>query len=203
MDDPLERTRKAGKITWLGIWVNLALILIKTVAGFIGNSTAILADAVHSFSDFITDFALLWGVRAASRPRDDSHNYGHGKIEALVAVGIGAGLLLVALRILSEGMGKIWHYWQGDPLPRPGMIALVAAIVSAIAKEWVSRETLRVGRETGNQAVIANAWEHRSDAFSSMGVVLGIGAAMIFGQKGLIFDPLAAIVVSVLICRTA
>lgn len=203
MDNSSERTIQAQKITWLGIWMNLALILLKTVAGFVGNSTAILADAVHSFSDFITDFALLWGVKAASRPKDDCHNYGHGKIEALVAVGMGAGLFLVALRILSEGMGKIWHFWQGDPLARPGMFALIAAIVSAIGKEWLSQKTLRVGRETGNQAVIANAWEHRSDAFSSAGVVLGIGAAMILGQKGLIFDPLAAILVSVLICRTA
>lgn len=198
-----QRLQKANDITILGLFLNIGLVTLKFFAGGVAHSGAIVADAFHSLSDLSTDFALLWGVRAAAKPADADHQYGHGRIETMLSVGIGAVLFAVGGAIFFEGTMKVIHVLQGQILPRPGWFACFAAFISIILKEWLYQKTVSVGRETENQAVIANAWHHRSDAFSSIGVMIGILGAIILGDRWIILDPIAAIVVSIFIMQAA
>jgi len=195
------RVSKADRITLLGFVINLFLVVFKIAAGFLGNSSAIIADAVHSLSDLSTDIATFWGVRAASRPADRSHCYGHGKIETMVSMSVSVFLLLVGARIFWTGARSFYLAFQGQALPRPGWIAAIAAVLSIIFKEWIYNRTVRVGREINSEAVIANAWHHRSDALSSVAVLLGITGAIVLGERWRILDPLAAVVVSIFIFK--
>ena len=197
------REQRSTRITLLGLAVNILLVIFKLLSGAVGHSGAIIADAFHSLSDLSTDIAVLLGVRAAGRPVDKSHDYGHGKIETLVSAFVGLMLLVVGGGILVHGCVVISSAIQGGPLPRPGWIALVAAACSIAVKEWLYQETLRVGRAIRSPAVIANAWHHRSDALSSIGVFLGIGGAILLGEPWRILDPLAAIVVSFFLVKIA
>ena len=197
------RADKANRVTWIGFYVNLVLFTLKLVAGIIGHSAAMIADAVHSLSDFITDIVVLISFRVIRRPADKGHDYGHGKYETLATSVIGFALLFVGLTILGYGVKNIWLSFSGTNLRRPGIIAFFAAVVSIIAKEWLYRYTARVGREINSQAVIANAWHHRSDAFSSIGTMIGIGGAVWFGEKWRVLDPIAAVVVSFFIMKVA
>ena len=186
-----------------GSAVNVVLLVFKFVAGFFGGSAAMIADAVHSLSDFTTDVIVLLFVRLSSKPEDSDHDYGHGKYETLATSLIGLALLCVGVMIMYNGVHSIVSAVMGNPLPQPGMIALAAALVSIALKEWAYRFTAKVGRECESQAVVANAWHHRSDALSSIGTAVGIGGAILLGAKWAVLDPIAAVVVSVFIIRTA
>ena len=198
-----DREKSIYRVTLAGSAVNVVLLVFKFVAGFLGGSAAMIADAVHSLSDFITDVIVLLFVKLSSKPEDSDHDYGHGKYETLATSLIGLALMCVGIMIMYNGACSIVSAIMGNPLPQPGMIALAAALVSIALKEWAYRFTVKVGRECESQAVIANAWHHRSDALSSIGTAVGIGGAILLGEKWAVLDPIAAVVVSVFIIRTA
>lgn len=198
-----ERASAANRVTWVGFCLNLVLTAFKLLAGVIGHSGAMVADAMHSLSDFATDIVVLVGFRFVGKPADKGHDYGHGKYETLATAVIGAALLLVGASIFWGGAVKIWHSFKGEHLEAPGGIALVAALVSILTKEWLYRYTVITGKRINSQAVVANAWHHRSDAFSSVGTMLGIGGAIVLGEKWHILDPVAAVVVSLFIIKVA
>ena len=197
------RTKRIYRVTLLGMFVNMALFAFKLVAGFLGRSGAMIADAVHSASDFATDVVVLAFVRISAKPRDDDHKWGHGKYETLASLIIGVALFAVGVEILLDSAEKIRAVAEGEVLPRPGAIAIIAAAVSIVAKEALYQWTVRVGKQTESPSVVANAWHHRSDALSSIGALLGIGAAYFLGEKWRIADPIAAIVVAALIIKVA
>ena len=198
-----DREKSIYRVTLAGSAVNVVLLVFKFVAGFLGGSAAMIADAVHSLSDFITDVIVLLFVKLSAKPEDSDHDYGHGKYETLATSLIGLALMCVGIMIMYNGACSIVSAIMGNPLPQPGMIALAAALVSIALKEWAYRFTVKVGRECESQAVIANAWHHRSDALSSIGTAVGIGGAILLGEKWAVLDPIAAVVVSVFIIRTA
>ena len=185
------------------MFVNMILFAFKLVAGIVGRSGAMIADAVHSASDFVTDIVVLAFVRISAKPRDDDHKWGHGKYETLASLMIGVALFAVGVEILVDSAEKIKAVVEGEVLPRPGVIAIIAAVVSIVAKEALYQYTVRVGRQTESPSVVANAWHHRSDALSSIGALLGIGAAYFLGEKWRVADPVAAIVVAALIIKVA
>ena len=185
------------------MFVNILLFAFKLVAGIVGRSGAMIADAVHSASDFATDIVVLAFVRISSKPRDKDHNWGHGKYETLASLIIGVALGVVGIEILIDSVEKIKAVVDGEVLPRPGMIAIVAAALSIAVKEALYQWTARVGKRVESPSVVANAWHHRSDALSSIGTLLGIGAAYFLGEKWRIADPIAAIVVAALILKVA
>ncbi|EGN57076.1 cation efflux system protein [Hallella multisaccharivorax DSM 17128] len=201
MADKEELTRQHAiyKVTIGGSAVNVFLLIFKFIAGILGGSSAMIADAVHSLSDFLTDIAVLVFVRLSNKPQDKDHDFGHGKYETLATALIGIALLLVGTMICVSGLEKIRLVIHGTVLPSPGIIAFVAAIVSILLKEWCFQFTMKVGRHYNSQAVVANAWHHRSDALSSIGTAVGIGGAIILGEKWTVLDPLTAIAVSVFI----
>ena len=198
-----RRTKQIYRVTLLGMFVNIALFAFKLVAGIVGRSGAMIADAVHSASDFATDIVVLAFVRISSKPRDDDHKWGHGKYETLASLIIGVALFAVGVDIFMDSAIKIKAVTDGEVLPRPGIIAIVAAAVSIVAKELLYQYTARKGRALESPSVVANAWHHRSDALSSIGALLGIGAAYLLGEKWRIADPIAAIVVAALIIKVA
>lgn len=198
-----NREKSIYKVTWIGSIVNFLLLVFKLIAGFLGHSSALVADAVHSLSDFATDIIVIVFVKISGKPEDDDHRYGHGKYETLATALIGVALFAVGIGLLVSGATKVADVIKGVVLPAPSMIALVAAAVSIVAKEILYRYTVRVGKNLNSQAVVANAWHHRSDAFSSIGTLIGIGGAILLGEKWRILDPLAAIVVSAFIIKVA
>ena len=198
------RKRELMRITFVGSVGNLILLLFKFVAGIWGHSSAMLADAVHSLSDFVTDVVVIVFVNISSKPKDAGHDYGHGKYETLATSIIGLALLVVGVSLFWDSLHKVFDYWVlGEPLESPGWIALMAALVSILIKELLFQITYRVGKRQNSQAVIANAWHHRSDALSSIGTTLGIGGAILLGPDWHVLDPLAAMVVSVFIVKVA
>ena len=199
-----QREKEIYKVTIVGALANVTLLIFKFVAGIISNSAAMIADAVHSLSDFITDVVVIVFVKISSKPQDKSHDYGHGKFETLATLIIGTALLFIGLMILYNGASATYRcIWLGEELHRPGMIAFWAAIFSIILKEAVYQYTVFKGKNLNSQAVIANAWHHRSDAFSSIGTAVGIGGAIFLGDKWVVLDPIAAIVVSVFIINVS
>lgn len=194
-----DRNKKIYKITLTGSVVNMLLLVFKFVAGVLGHSAAMVADAVHSLSDFITDIVVLAFVKISSKPADQDHDYGHGKYETVASSIIGMALVVVAVMLGWNGVEKIVQFAKGEPLKSPGAIALVAAVMSVLLKEWIFRATRKVAKEVHSQALEANAWHHRSDAFSSIGTTIGIGGAVALGQNWAVLDPIASVVVSVLI----
>ena len=200
---PATRQQKMYRVTLAGSIVNALLLILKFAAGIIGHSTAMIADAVHSLSDFITDIVVIAFVRLSSKPADKDHAYGHGKYETIATSIIGLALMAVAVKLGWDGIQKIFHVIRGGELQSPGIIALIAAITSIIAKEWIYQVTHRVARQLESQALEANAWHHRSDAFSSIGTAIGIGGAVILGSRWTILDPIAAVIVSIMISITA
>lgn len=198
-----EREHKIFRVTMAGSAINVVLLVFKFVAGILGGSAAMIADAVHSLSDFLTDIVVVVFVHISSKPEDKDHDYGHGKYETLATSIIGLALLVVGLLIFSNGSRKVWDFIHGEEIAQPGWIALIAALLSIALKEWAFQFTVRTGRKVQSQAVIANAWHHRSDALSSIGTAIGIGGAIILGKHWAVLDPLAAVVVSIFIIRTA
>lgn len=198
-----DREHRIYFVTLMGSVVNIVLLVFKFMAGILGGSAAMIADAVHSLSDFMTDIVVLLFVKISSKPEDKDHDYGHGKYETLATSLIGVALLCVGLYILYSGAYRTWAAFKGAPIEQPGIVALWAALFSIVMKEWTYRFTAKVGKEVESQAVVANAWHHRSDALSSIGTAVGIGGAIFLGEDWAVLDPIAAVVVSIFIIRTA
>ena len=199
----MNREREIYKVTLLGGAANLLLLIFKFVAGIVGHSSAMIADAVHSLSDFVTDIIVLVFVKISSKPKDKTHDYGHGKYETLALTIIGIALMAVAIGIIVKGALKIAAWVNGDVLEAPGMLAFWAAIVSIMLKEAVYRYSIIKAKKLNSKAVEANAWHHRSDALSSIGTAVGIGGAIFFGQRWTILDPIASVVVGAFIVKVA
>ena len=199
----MKREKEIYKVTLVGSAVNAILVAFKFVAGIIGHSSAMIADAAHSLSDFVTDIIVLVFVKVSSKPQDKSHDYGHGKYETLALTIIGIALMAVAISIIVKGAMKIAAWANGEVLEAPGMLAFWAAIVSIVLKEAVYRYTVIKGRKLNSKAVEANAWHHRSDALSSIGTAVGIGGAIFLGQQWTILDPIASVVVGAFIVKVA
>lgn len=198
-----SREKEIYKVTLWGSAVNVALMVFKFMAGILGHSAAMMADAVHSVSDFVTDVAVLAFVRISHKPRDKSHDYGHGKYETLATTLIGVALFAVAVGIFIEGAKKIAFWAHGGLLDVPGKLALWAALASIILKELVFQYTNRKAKQLDSQAMKANAWHHRSDALSSVGTAIGIGGAIIGGERWAVLDPIASIIVGGLVVKVA
>lgn len=190
-------------MTLVGGAVNVILLLFKFVAGIVGHSAAMVADAVHSLSDFVTDVIVLVFVRISTKPKDKSHDYGHGKYETLAMTIIGMALLAVAVGIVYNGLTKTIAWVNGEQLEAPGMLALWAALLSVVLKEGVYRYSMVKARQLSSQAVEANAWHHRSDALSSIGTAIGIGGAIFLGQRWTVLDPIASIIVGAFIVKVS
>jgi cation diffusion facilitator family transporter len=205
MENLSDKKRKKGiyKVTIEGSIVNFLLLLFKFIAGIMGNSAAMIADAIHSLSDFITDIIVVVFVKISHKPQDTDHDYGHGKFETFATLLIGIILLVVGVGIAWNGISGIISVAQGEVLKSPGYIALIAALFSLSAKEVLFRYTIAKGKKLDSSALIANAWHHRSDAFSSIATVVGIGGAILLGNKWTVLDPIAALLVSFFIVRTA
>ena len=198
-----EREKAIYQVTWAGSFVNFLLVVFKFIAGILGHSAAMIADAVHSLSDFATDIVVLIFTRISNKPQDKNHDYGHGKYETLATAIIGIVLFAVGAGICWNGLRAIQTVWQGGRLPVPGMLAFAGAIISIVSKELIYRYTIHVGRKINSSAVIANAWHHRSDAFSSIGTAMGIGGAIALGESWSVLDPMAAVIVSFFIMKVS
>ena len=198
-----SREKGSYKVTIVGSIVNFLLLVFKFFAGIAGHSAAMLADAVHSLSDFITDIVVIVFVRIAGKPEDKGHDYGHGKYETLATAIIGLLLLCVGFGIFWNGASSIYTFLRGGQLESPGVVALVAALVSIVSKEILYQYTVIQGKKLNSQAVIANAWHHRSDALSSIGTAIGIGGAILLGDHWRVLDPVAAVVVSFFIMKVS
>ena len=199
----MERNREIYQVTLAGGVVNVVLLVFKFVAGILGHSAAMVADAVHSLSDFVTDVIVIVFVHISGKPKDKSHDYGHGKYETLAMTIIGLALLVVAIGIVYGGLMKIVDWWNGQQLEAPGTLALWAALLSVVLKEAVFRYSMVKARQLKSQAVEANAWHHRSDALSSIGTAIGIGGAIFLGQRWTVLDPVASVIVGLFIIKVA
>ncbi len=199
----MEREKEIFKVTLVGSAANVLLTVFKFVAGIVGHSAAMTADAVHSLSDLLTDAVVLIFVRISGKPEDVGHDYGHGKYETLATTIIGIALAAVAVGIGWKAVESLLFWYHGGSLPAPGMLALWAALISIVLKELVYQYTVRRGRKLNSPAVEANAWHHRSDALSSLGTLVGIGGAILLGDRWTVLDPLAGFIVSLFILRVA
>ena len=194
-----ERLKKISTVTLWGAAANLALSAAKMAAGIVGRSSAMVADAVHSLSDLISDFVVIVMVRVSAKEQDESHDYGHGKFEPLATAIISFILAIVGIEMMVKGIRKILAIVSGEQVIAPGMIALWAALLSIAVKEALFQWNMRVGRKVDSSAMIANAWHHRSDALSSVGSAAGIAGAIFLGGKWIILDPLTGCVISIFI----
>ena len=199
----MVREKEIYKVTLVGAVANLLLVGVKFVAGIAGRSGAMIADAVHSMSDFVTDLVVVAFVDISARPQDRSHDFGHGKFETIATMFIGLALAAAAIGIVVSGAGKIASWLQGEDIPSPGKIALWVALVSIAIKEILYQYTSRAGKRLKSSAVVANAWHHRSDALSSVGAAIGIGGAILLGDSWTVLDPLASIVVGAMLVKVA
>ena len=199
----MNREKEIYKVTLVGSAVNVVLLAFKFVAGIVGHSSAMVADALHSLSDFVTDVIVLVFVKISNKPQDKSHDYGHGKYETLAMTVIGLALMGVAIGIIVKGALKIAAWVNGEALEAPGMLAFWAAIVSIVLKEAVYRYSIIKAKKLNSKAVEANAWHHRSDALSSIGTAVVIGGAIFLGARWTILDPVASVVVGSFIVKVA
>ena len=199
----MTREKELTKVTLVGSVGNLVLLTFKCVSGIVAGSAAMMADAVHSLSDFLTDLIVLVFVRIGARPQDASHDYGHGKFETLATLFVALALVGAAIGIIVSGSVKIARWLNGETLETPGLLALWAALLSILVKEILYRYTVVKGKALDSPAVVANAWHHRSDALSSIGAAVGIGGAILLGQRWAVLDPLASIVVGAMLVKVA
>ena len=199
----MKREDEIARVTLTGSVVNLLLVGLKAVAGVAGHSAAMISDAVHSLSDFVTDIVVLVFVRVSARPQDDDHDYGHGKYETIATLFIGLALAAAAVGIVVSGAQKLAAWLQGEELQAPGMLALWAALASIVVKEILYQYTRIKGKKLDSPALEANAWHHRSDALSSIGAAIGIGGAILLGKRWTVLDPLASIVVGAMLVKVA
>lgn len=191
------------RVTWIGFWVNAALMLLKLFFGYWGHSDALVADGFHSLSDFGTDFIVLIFVGVAYRSADADHPYGHGKYETLASLIIAFVLLAVAVGITWGGIDAIIAFFHRHELPRPDVWTIIVAIVSIVAKEWLFRMTEAKGKEIGSSSLAANAWHHRSDAISSVATLIGVSGAYFLGMKFRVLDPIVSILIGIFIAVSA
>lgn len=199
----MNREKQIFQTTLVGSVANLLLVVFKFIAGIVGHSAAMIADAVHSLSDFITDIIVVIFVAISGKPEDEDHDYGHGKYETLATAVIGIILFFVGVGILISGIKAIVGTLQGEPLQTPSLLALIAAVISIVVKEVLYHYTVKRGKALGSSSVVANAWHHRSDALSSIGTAIGIGGAIFLGEQWRILDPIAAVIVSLFIIKVA
>lgn len=197
----MTREKEIYKVTLVGSAGNAALLSFKFVAGILGNSSAMIADAVHSLSDFVTDILVLVFVSISAKPQDKSHDYGHGKFETIASFLIGLALMAAATGIVVSGVLKLLDWCDGEKLETPGWIALWAALLSIVVKELLYQYTAYKGRRLESQVMKANAWHHRSDALSSIGAAIGIGGAIWLGERWAVLDPLASIFVGLMLVK--
>ena len=191
----LERQAAGFRSTMVSVLVNTALSIGQFIIGILGNSAALVADAIHSLSDLLSDFIVLVANRHSAKAADDNHPYGHHRFETAASLGIGVLLLLVGVSMLWSGYPKLT---SGEPLPPVHQAALVTALITLAAKELLFRYLLKVGRQVRSTMLVANAWHARSDAASSLVVAVGIGASLAGFPLA---DPLAAMVVGLMIAR--
>ena len=194
-DTKPDETTVIRKLSLVGIIGNVFLSAFKFIAGIMGNSSAMVSDAVHSLSDVFATFIAFLGVRFGRREADASHPYGHERIESLAAIVLGLILLVTGIGIGWVGLEKILA-GNYESLPIPGMIALVAAIVSIAVKEGMFWYTKRAADRIHSAALMADAWHHRSDAMSSIGALVGVGGSML-GYP--VLDPIASVVICLFI----
>lgn len=187
----------------MGFWINAALGVAKVLGGIFGRSTALIADGIHSFSDFVSDVIIIVMVGISRKRPDSGHQFGHGHFEALATLLLAVLLLAVGAGIMYDGILRITEVAHGAVLPRPSGVALVILALSIVSKEWLFHYTRRAGRRIRSDAVVANAWHHRSDAFSSVATLIGLCGAIFLGEKWRVLDPVAAIVVAVFILIVA
>lgn len=199
----MNREKEIRKITLWGTAVNLLLTVFKIVAGVLGRSAAMIADGVHSLSDLLSDIVVLIFTHISSKGKDRDHSFGHGKFETLATLIVSTILVAVGANLMANGVSSIIGVFNGEVIPKPGYIALIAAAISIIAKEILYHATAKIGREQSSNVVIANAWHHRSDAFSSIGSLVSICGAIFLGDRWTILDPLASCIISVVIVVVA
>lgn len=199
----IDREKKAARVTWVGFFTNLILSAAKIVAGVVGRSSAMVADGIHSLSDFVTDFIVIIFIKISSKNEDSDHPYGHGKFETFATMLISFALFIVAIGIFYSGSVKIYEVLNGRTIERPTYLALVMAAVSIVVKEGLYWYTIIIGRKIDSPAVIANGWHHRSDAFSSIGTLIGISGAMFLGERWRILDPITSVIVGIFIIGVA
>ena len=199
----MNREKEIYKVTLMGSAGNVALLTFKFIAGVMGHSSAMIADAVHSLSDFITDVIVLAFVHVSAKPQDKDHDYGHGKYETFATFIIGLALIAAATGIIVSGVAKLVDWAGGKQLAAPGWLALAAAIISILVKEILYRYTVIRGKKLDSQALVANAWHHRSDALSSIGTAVGIGGAILLGKRWTVLDPLASVLVGAMLVKVS
>ena len=199
----MTREKEIYKVTLVGSVGNAMLLTFKFIAGILGHSSAMVADAVHSLSDFITDLVVLVFVKISAKPQDESHDYGHGKFETIASFLIALALIAAAAGIIFSGGKKLVDWLGGEQLQAPGWLALWAALISILVKEALYQYTAIRGRQLDSPVMLANAWHHRSDALSSIGAAIGIGGAILLGQRWTVLDPIASIVVGLMLVRVA
>lgn len=197
------RIKTIRNVTLIGSAVNLLLTVVKIIAGIVGKSSAMIADGVHSLSDLVTDIIVLVFIRFSGKARDKNHKYGHGKYETFATMLISFALMIVGAGILWTSSKKVIDSIHGVLIEQPGYIALYAALISIAFKEGLYWYTKIVGEKVKSQALVANAWHHRSDSLSSIGTALGISGAILLGEKWRILDPIAGIIVSFFILKVA
>lgn len=199
-----QKYNDVKRITIFSVFINTILSILKITVGIIGKSSALIADGIHSISDFFTDIVAFLGVKFSDKPADESHNYGHGKIEPMATIVISFSLLFAGITIARKGIEDIWGFYKyGKELPVPSFWALIVLIVSIVLKELLFHITLKVGKRNESDVIIANAWHHRTDSLSSLAALVGVGLAYILGSKYAILDPISAIVVSIFILKVA
>ncbi|MBE9515526.1 MAG: cation transporter [Proteobacteria bacterium] len=190
-----ERYRETVKVTLVGSVIDLSLGAAKIIIGFISHSQALVADGIHSLSDLATDFMVLYAAKHASREADDEHPYGHGRIETIATVALGIALMGVAAGIAFDSIHRLF---EPDRLLHPTYWAMVVAGISVVAKEAIYHYTMRAARKYKSDMLRANAWHSRSDAISSVVVMIGVGGSM----AGLDYlDAVAAVIVAVMIAK--
>ena len=203
MTDDAQVVRVARHVTWVGFWINALLGVAKVLAGVFGRSAAMVADGVHSFSDFVSDIIVIVFIGISRRKADERYQYGHGKYETFATMLLSLILAAVAVMFFVDGAEKTWGALHGAEIPSPTYLALGMCVVSIVSKEWLYRYTRRAGERIGSAVVVANAWHHRSDALSSLATMAGVGGAMFLGPHWRVLDPIAAMVVSVFIAIVA
>lgn len=199
----MTRERKIQQVTLVGCLGNVVLMVFKLIAGVVGHSSAMIADAAHSLSDFVTDVIVLTFVSVSAKPQDKSHDYGHGKFETIATFFIGIALVAAATGIIISGIVSLIDWAKGADLEAPGKMALWAALFSIAVKEALYQYTAYHGKKLNSQAVIANAWHHRSDALSSVAAAIGIGGAILLGDRWTVLDPLASVIVGIVLMKVA
>ena len=199
----MDKSKKAKEITIISFVINILLSTGKLVVGFLGRSGALVADGIHSLSDLVTDVIVFISIKITQKPADEKHNYGHGKVEIVATVLVSVALFIAGFSIGKDGIEDLIGFFRGEAANSPALAVLLVAAASLVVKEILFRFTMKTGKETGSEVLIANAWHQRSDAFSSLGVLLGAGGAWLLGNNFAFLDSAAQIIVSLFIFRAA